>query len=415
VAPVDRTLQHLSFFEALGSMAESDARWSATTAGLVTLRLVDDWLEQGPATVSGGAWGVHAVREAIDAVPEGNPARRILHGVVDEMVDAPVASAALVTPRLMAYGRALDFAGEWQLAADVFRTVVAHTHPAEEPDLAIDAHMQLGYCTRLSGDLDAAGVAYRAAGRIAARIGDMVKVLRAQIADAKLALARGNLPEAERLLDATVAQARAHDLAEVRAVALHDRGGVAHARGHYEVAIRYAYEALEGTSNPEARDRVLSDIAATFIDLGVRSAARDALLVLAATAQAQYSRWLATINLIEVAALDRCEPVFEQYRRELVDAPLPPSLEVWYLVYVGEGYRAFGRLDAARTMLARALDVATQHQLNQVLFRTEQALRDIDAGLASAAASAAVADPPAAIQDVVDAISEMRVMAGVAG
>jgi len=411
VAPVDRTLQHLSFFEALGSMAESDARWSATTAGLVTLRLVDDWLEQGPATVSGGAWGVHAVREAIDAVPEGNPARRILHGVVDEMVDAPVASAALVTPRLMAYGRALDFAGEWQLAADVFRTVVAHTHPAEEPDLAIDAHMQLGYCTRLSGDLDAAGVAYRAAGRIAARIGDMVKVLRAQIADAKLALARGNLPEAERLLDATVAQARAHDLAEVRAVALHDRGGVAHARGHYEVAIRYAYEALEGTSNPEARDRVLSDIAATFIDLGVRSAARDALLVLAATAQAQYSRWLATINLIEVAALDRCEPVFEQYRRELLGAPLPPTLEVWYLVSVGEGYRAFGRLDAARTALARAVDLAAQHRLNQELFRAEKGLREIEAGLAVAAAIAA--EPPAAVQDVVDAIAEMRAMAGV--
>ena len=411
MAPVDRTLQHLSFFEALGSMAESDARWSATTAGLVTLRLVDDWLEQGPATVSGGAWGVHAVREAIDAVPEGNPARRILHGVVDEMVDAPVASAALVTPRLMAYGRALDFAGEWQLAADVFRTVVAHTHPAEEPDLAIDAHMQLGYCTRLSGDLDAAGVAYRAAGRIAARIGDMVKVLRAQIADAKLALARGNLPEAERLLDATVAQARAHDLAEVRAVALHDRGGVAHARGHYEVAIRYAYEALEGTSNPEARDRVLSDIAATFIDLGVRSAARDALLVLAATAQAQYSRWLATINLIEVAALDRCEPVFEQYRRELLGAPLPPTLEVWYLVSVGEGYRAFGRLDAARTALARAVDLAAQHRLNQELFRAEKGLREIEAGLAVAAAIAA--EPPAAVQDVVDAIAEMRAMAGV--
>jgi cob(I)alamin adenosyltransferase len=93
---------------------------------------------------------------------------------------------------------------------------------------------------------------------------------------------------------------------------------------------------------------------------------------------------------------------------------LPPTLEVWYLVYVGEGYRAFGRLDAARTMLARALEVATQHQLNQVLFRAEKGLREIDAGLALEAASAAVADAPAAIQDVVDAISEMRAMAGVA-
>jgi tetratricopeptide (TPR) repeat protein len=329
------------------------------------------------------------------------------------MIDASVASPSLVTPRLMAYGRALDFAGQWHLAADVFRTVVAHTHPAEEPDLAIDAHMQLGYCTRLTGDLDGAGVAYRAAGRVAARIGDMVKMLRAQIADAKLALTRGNLPEAERLLDATITQARAHKLTEVHAVALHDRGGVAHARGQYQVAIRYAYEALEGTTNPEARDRVLSDIAAAFIDLGVRSAARDALLVLAATAQAQYSRWLATINLIEVAALDQREPVFEQYRRELVDASLPPTLQVWYFLAVGEGYRAFSRLDQARTALARAVDLSAKHRLNQEMFRAEKALREIEAGLA--VPPTATTEAPSAVRDVADAISEMRVMAGVAG
>jgi tetratricopeptide (TPR) repeat protein len=407
-------LRHLAFFEALGGMEESDARWRATTAGLVTLRLVDDWLEEGPAAVSVGAWGVRAVREAIDAVDAGDPARRILGGVVDAMVEAPVASAALIAPQLMAYGRALDFAGQWRLAADVYRSVIAHTHPMEEPELAIDAQMQLGYCSRVSGDLDAAAAAYQAAGRVAARIGDMVKVLRAQIGDAKLALARGNLPQAERLLDATVAQARAHHLTEVQAVALHDRSTVAHARGDYELTIRYAYEALEGTSNPEARDRVLGDIAATFIELGVRSAARDALLVLAATAQAQYSRWLATINLIEIAALDHCETVFEQYRRELVDAALPPTLQVWYLVSVGEGYRTFGRLDSARAALTRAVDVAGRHQLNQEMFRAESGLREIEAGLAAAAAAAST-EPPETLRAVVDAISAMRETAGVSG
>ena len=196
-------------------------------------------------------------------------------------------------------------------------------------------------------------------------------------------------------------------------MALHARGGVAHARGDYELTIRFAYEALEKTSSPEARDRVLGDIASTFVNLGVRSAARDALLLLAATAQAQYSRWLATINLIEIAALDRCEPVFEQYRRELLDAPLPPSLEVWYHVHVGEGYRAFGRLDAARAALARAVDIAARHQLNQVLFKAESELRDIDAGLAVAAV--ATVEPPSGVRDVVDAISEMKVVAGVSG
>ena len=55
---MDRTLRHLAFFEALAGMDESDARWSATTAGLVTLRLVDEWLEEGPAAVASGACAV---------------------------------------------------------------------------------------------------------------------------------------------------------------------------------------------------------------------------------------------------------------------------------------------------------------------------------------------------------------------
>ena len=66
-----------------------------------------------------------------------------------------------------------------------------------------------------------------------------------------------------------------------------------------------------------ARDRVLNDLGASFVQLGVYSAARDAYLVVAATAQEQYMRWTAMINLLDVAADERREPVFEQYRRDL--------------------------------------------------------------------------------------------------
>jgi tetratricopeptide (TPR) repeat protein len=411
VAPADRTLRHLPFFEALAAGDEHDAQWRVTSAGLVTLRLVDGWLEEGPGAVAPDAWGLRAVRDAVDGLPTGSPIRSILTGIVDAMVAASAAAVGVVAPRLMAYGRALDFAGQWRLAADVFRTVVARTHPAEEPDLAIDANMQLGYCSRMSGELDDAAVAYHQAGRIAHRIGDMVKVLRSEVAEAKLVLERGNLPEAERMLDRTIAQARELDLPAVKALALHQRGGVAHARGQYELTIRFAYEALEGTTNPEARDHVLSDIAATFIDLGVRSAARDAFLVLAATAQTQYSRWLAIINLIEIAALDRCEPVFEQYRRELESAALPPFLEASYLLQVGEGHRTFGRVESARAAFTRAMEFSARHRLNQITFRAENGLRELEAGIAVAAVEAA--EPSPAVQGVAAAMSEMRALAGV--
>lgn len=373
----ERTLRHLPFFIELSRLREGDDAWRAATAGLVVLRLVDAWIEEGPSAVAADGWGARAVRSAIEEIPMRTPVRSILGGVVDAMVAAKTVDVRRVAPRLMAYARSLDFEGKWQLAIDVYQTVVAHVHPLHDPDLAIDANMRLGYCGRMLGEWDLAATGYGQAGQIAEREGDLMGVLRSQIGVAKLALAHGNMPRAETMLDATIARAGEHGFTELRAIALHDRSTVAHARGDYERAIRFAYEALDGTRIPSARDRVLADIAGSFMDLGVRSAARDAFLVLAATAQEQYSRWASTLNLMEIAALDRCEPAFEQYRRELEAAALPPQLEAEYHMKAGKGYDIFGQSDAARMFVERAIEVASAHQLHQIAFKAAECLREL--------------------------------------
>ncbi|HEY5061513.1 MAG TPA: hypothetical protein VII52_08270 [Gemmatimonadaceae bacterium] len=58
-------LRHLAFFEELGTMDENDARWRSVSAGLVVLRLVDNWIADGAAKSRVDSWGVSAVREAI--------------------------------------------------------------------------------------------------------------------------------------------------------------------------------------------------------------------------------------------------------------------------------------------------------------------------------------------------------------
>ena len=45
----NRTLHHPAFFQALAGMEESSTAWPATAAGLVVLRLVEAWLEEGAA------------------------------------------------------------------------------------------------------------------------------------------------------------------------------------------------------------------------------------------------------------------------------------------------------------------------------------------------------------------------------
>src|SRR5690348_943829 len=217
----------------------------------------------------------------------GDPARTILSGVVDAVATAARADFSVVATRLSAYGRALHFDAKWRLAADVYETLLAYAHPIDESDVYINASMQLGYCLRMLGEFDQAAVAYADAGRVATSMGDVVGILRARIADARLSMSRGNLPRAEEILDDTIVRATSESLHDVAGLALHERAIVAYEGGNYPSAIRFAYDALPKLSGQSARDRVLADIAASFLDLGVTSAARDAFLVLAATAQEQ--------------------------------------------------------------------------------------------------------------------------------
>lgn len=411
-------LQHLPFFEALALLSEEGPEWRATSAGLVTLRLFDAWVEEGPSAVAADSWGLRAVRDAIGAVDRRITHRALLTSIVDAMTAAPIVRMATVAPRLMAYARALQMDARWTLAANVYRTVIAHAHPVEDADVVISANMQLGACFRMMAEWHEAAAAYVTAGEIAAMTGDIMNVLRSRVSEANIAIDRGNLPHAEEILEETIARARDARLHETAALALHARAHVAHLRRDYELAIRLGYEALEGTREQTSRDRILGDIATSFTELGVHSAARDAYLLLAATAQEQYVRWTATINLMELASLDRIEPVFEQYRRELVGSSMPPALSAYYYYYVGQGYRMFDRTELARVALERAAELASAHQINQVLFQAEASLSELKSGRRATIPASTwelERDGAPETREVASSIRGLRETAGVSG
>ena len=406
-------LRHLPFFEALAATDEGTPEWRAATAGVGVMRLVDEWAAGGPDLRN--RWGVHAVRLAVEAMPEGRPARAVLLGLVELLGATPRADADVLAARLLAYGHVLDLEGRYDLAADVFETLVAIAGDATLVDVAYDAGMRLGYCLRMLGRLDDAGRAYGGAREAAERLAEPAKRLRVRVADAKMALARGNLPAAAAILDETIAAAGTPALDEVKAIALHDRAAVAFTAGQVEAAVHFAYDALGRTGDSLARDRVLSDLAAMFVQLGLHAPARDALLVLMATAQEQYTRWMASINLLELAALDGAELVFEQYRRELATAALPVDLAASFHLVAGQGCRRFGRLDAARTALRAAAGLAERHALHQLSFEAERELAAMDRAepaVGQPAGRAATQTPPS-LRPVATAIRELRMLAGV--
>jgi tetratricopeptide (TPR) repeat protein len=315
-----------------------------------------------------------------------------------------------VAPRLMAYARSLDLDAKWTLAADVYETVIAHAHPVEESDVVVNAHLRLAYCQRSLGALDKATASYATASAVADDNDDMFGILRAQIGAAKIAIDRGNMPRAESLLDDVISRAsHREDLSDVHAMALQDRAGVAFHRGRYDLAVTLAYESLERTEDPINRDRLLGDIALAFSRLGVLSAARDAYLVVEATAQEQYQRWSASMNLMELAAREGAMPVFERYRRSLASMPFPPAQRAQFHLQTAEGFEALHEYESAMQAGRRALEIADEFGYHQVRFDVDSLLQRVADGQ-QAAVRAAEVPVPVPLRFIAESISEMRRM-----
>jgi len=312
----------------------------------------------------------------------------------------------------MAYGQSLEYDARWALAADIYETVVAHADPVTDADLVVPAFLALGQCCRMLDDLDRAAVAYESAARVAHAAGDMFGLLRSRIGDAKIAVSRGNMPLAEKILDETTERAQVSGFDDLQSRSLHERAYLAGLCGQHERAVHFAYQALSVTPAPRDRDRILANIAAGLQHLGLYDAARDANLVLAVTSQEQYVRWMAELNLMELAAKDGIELQFDKYRRDLESADFNPMLRVTYLLHVGRGYHTLGNSDAGIPYLERAVDMAVQCQLNPLLFECEEALSDAR----RRAARPRKAQPLVLgvdLQSVVDAVQEMREVAEV--
>jgi len=176
--------------------------------------------------------------------------------------------------------------------------------------------------------------------------------------------------------------------------------------------VQIAYEALEVASSPSDRDRILGDIATGLRFLGLHDAARDGYLVLAMTAQDQYVRWVAELNLMELAANQGIELQFDRYRRDLESTDFTPELRVTYLLHVGRGYHSLGNAETGIPYLERALDLAAQYKFNQLVFECESALADARKR-GSRLPERSAPDIDAGLQNVVDGIHQMRQLAGV--
>lgn len=402
-------LAHGAFVETLGGLSETDARWHRTLAGFLTMRAVDAWFARAGGGQSPRQVGRHhhaGARRAISAIGVGAPARALLSQIVDALAATLPASLRTVLTPLLHYGRALEFDAEWPLAIDVYGTVLHEAICNRDGSSAAQAALRLGYANRMLAQHDEAEAWYGRAGELAAAARDVAAQLLSQIGIAKVAMERGNYARARVLLGETVRQAEAVENRAVRASALHELSDLAFRNGEHGTALQLLHEALAGYRNQVDRDRALNDLAVNFAELGMLDAARDAYLVVLATAQEQTIRWVAMTNLLELAGRQSDRAAVEEYRQRLAMAALPPALEFAFWSQLGHAHVHLGDVPAAQAAFTTALRAAESHGLHGRVFETERRLAELAHGPPVAARTRTAA--PAEAVEIAGAVRELR-------
>lgn len=111
-------LKHLAFLEALSEYTAPSASYRAVLAGLLTLRLFDQWRSLGPIVADGRAPIVRATRGAVGAV-EDSDLQFLLTRIVDGMLMLRESDANAVQLRLAALADHYAQRGALALEADV--------------------------------------------------------------------------------------------------------------------------------------------------------------------------------------------------------------------------------------------------------------------------------------------------------
>lgn len=364
-------LRHVAFLEAVALQAEGAPSREAFQAGFLTLRLLDEWISLGGMIADPDSQAHSATKAAVELVREDSETRITLLRILEAITMLHDPDAQPVLPRVFAYGSMLEHRGHLMLAADVYATVSRYVDVRAHLDLAFDALMKQGFCTRVGGELDAAQRAYETAGMLAGRARDRSRVLYARIGEAKVAWGRGNLPAADAALTKIAAEAEALGDARLHAIALHDCAAVARLREDLPRAVRLAFESFARTTDEGEKERVLGDLGNFLGQLGAFDTARTALTVLERSARTQETRWNSRANLMDLATREGSETVFEQHRRALEQAPLPGRLAVAYHRDAAKGLARFGRLDEARASIERARGLASAQGMHQLSFEIE--------------------------------------------
>lgn len=298
----------------------------------------------------------------------------------------------LVAPALFAYALYLEQESHLEEAEDALLTMISIGRGRLQSSDAVSAWMRLGRVRRLQADFDQADAAYAEAGRLAATVGDREAVLISRVGQCNVVYFRGNLAEAERGWRSILADCDGTPYRRVVAQAEHGLGNLLNRRGRPQEGAPHLWRAYELYEEESLQLRVLTDLGILMLRLGQVEAAEQALHEVERRERASENLTNALIELMHCASYRGDRLGFERWRERCMEhvGHAPPNVRADFSMKAGIGYARFGNARRSENELRQALEIATAHDLHEVVFRIEPILAGAkDCGAPDHAESAA--------------------------
>jgi hypothetical protein len=390
-APPYSLAEHSPFLER--AARERDAgRAALALAAYATGRLVDRWLARSSALAADElGQELENIQTHLHELPQQDPETAYLSRILEE-IDLELTAAPGLGKELLAYAAFLEQQGCLEEALEATALAGRAFGPGIGPGEFAECALTAGRLNRLLAHWPAAVTCYEAAERTGRERGDLVAALRGRLGRGAVARGRGNLPAARQIAEAVREEARALNLPRVQALACADLAAACSELGQPFQALQADYETFLLHPDSDHRMRTLGNVGLDLVQLGWHDAARTAFTIVLRSDTTATVRLNALLELMALESAIGDPTAFERHHRvaETSRDQMPPSMQVDFLFKTASGRRRFGQPAAAKVALAEAQVIAEAHGLHAWSFRTDRALRDLDA-----AGDSGLPEPPA--------------------
>ncbi|HWZ58953.1 MAG TPA: hypothetical protein VNW46_08275 [Gemmatimonadaceae bacterium] len=365
--------EHRAFVDAMAQVGADTARWHEVRAGLLGVRLVDEFGARHFAGRAPSFRAFQAVRQAAELMVVGSE-RRMIAAIADAVREHSPDRGPSIQALLLHYGARHEVRHQWRLALDVYGVVVRLARTQSQQDQLGECYLRIGDCWRRLGRRAATAEARRL-GRAAMRaVGSYDGELRIRIGEARDAAQWGDVSGAIARLEMLRRDALAARAGEVRATAVHELGNLLVEAGDPERGVRLLYDAFMSYGTSARREMACTDLGSALLQVGFREEGRAAYELMISPTVELEQQLVAMLHLLRLAVVEGDRTAFRHYRLELSKRELGVGDMADYYFIVGEGCRRFGRPEKALVAFARARRAARAAGLPRLAAESTAAL-----------------------------------------